>query len=85
LFLPPAGAQLPNPQIPVNVNYVFGLDDGAPQKWVSADLYVVIWLCALTLLAYVPTHLLLRKFAPQPRPKDLHRAQSLLAPERVSD
>ncbi|MEJ7659476.1 MAG: hypothetical protein WKG07_07570 [Hymenobacter sp.] len=31
-LLPPAGTVLPNPQIPVNINYVFGFDDAHAQN-----------------------------------------------------
>src|SRR5450755_2392307 len=31
LFTPPAGAHLANPNIPININYVYGFDDHKPQ------------------------------------------------------
>lgn len=61
--LPPAGAKLPNPNTPVNVNYVFGLDDSQAQQWLPPGIYLVGWMLALFAIAYVPTHLLLNKFA----------------------
>ena len=61
--LPPAGAKLADPNTPVNVNYVFGLDDTQPQTWMPQGVYLVVWMLALFLLAYLPTHLLLKKFA----------------------
>ncbi|MDB6072122.1 MAG: hypothetical protein JWL81_3293 [Verrucomicrobiales bacterium] len=63
-FLPPAGAVLENPAIPRNVNYVFGLDDAAPQTRFPAGVYLVGWIAALIGIVYVPTHLLLRKIMP---------------------
>jgi hypothetical protein len=60
-FLPPAGAHLADSKIPVNINYVYGFDDKQPQHWVSPNLYVAIWIALLTLAAYIPTHLVLRK------------------------
>jgi hypothetical protein len=45
-FTPPAGAHLVNPNIPVNINYVYGFNDRQPQHWVSQNLYVcrpVVW------------------------------------------
>jgi hypothetical protein len=62
-FLPPAGAELKDPLIPRNVNYVFGFDDAKPQTWMAPGLYLVAWIAALTLLAYLPTHLFLKRFA----------------------
>ena len=60
-FLPPAGAHLPNPNAPVNIDYVYGFNDQAPQHWMNQNLYVVLWIAALCLLVFVPTHLVLRK------------------------
>jgi hypothetical protein len=60
-FLPPAGAHLPNPNTPVNIDYVYGFNDQAPQHWMNQNLYVVLWIAALCFLVFVPTHLVLRK------------------------
>ncbi len=62
-ILPAAGAQLPNPNTPVNVNYVFGLNDAQAQQWMPQGAYLIVWMLALFSLAYLPTHLLLDKFA----------------------
>lgn len=62
-LLPPAGAHLPNPGTPVNVNYVFGMSDTQPQRWLSPGLYLVVWMTALATVVYTPTHLVLRRFA----------------------
>ncbi|MHB8523988.1 MAG: hypothetical protein ACYDH9_24965 [Limisphaerales bacterium] len=61
-LLPPAGAQLPNPNTPVNVNYVFGPDDAKPQSWMRGGAYLVAFMVALLALAFIPTHLVLRRF-----------------------
>lgn len=67
ILLPPAGAHLANANLPVNVNYVYGFSDETPQHWMNQNLYVGVWMSALTLLAYVPTHLILKKvFAGKP-------------------
>ena len=58
--LPPAGALLADPKIPVNVNYVFGLDDARPQTWLPAGGYLLAWMSALALVVYTPTHWLLQ-------------------------
>lgn len=63
-LLPPAGAVLENPATPRNVNYVFGLDDAAPQTRFPAGAYLLGWIAALTGIVYLPTHLLLRKLMP---------------------
>jgi hypothetical protein len=60
-FTPPAGAHLANPNIPINLNYVYGFNDQQPQHWVNQNLYVIVWLGVLWLVAFLPTHLALCK------------------------
>ncbi len=60
-FTPPAGAHLADPNIPVNLNYVYGFNDQQPQHWINQNLFVVLLLVGLWLAAFLPTHLLLRK------------------------
>ena len=60
-LLPPAGAKLANPQIPVNVNYVFGFDDTKAQTRLPAPVYLVGWMAVLLGVVFVPTHFLLKK------------------------
>jgi hypothetical protein len=68
-FTPPAGAHLADPNIPVNINYVYGFNDQRPQTWANQNLYVLLWLGVLGLVAFLPTHLALRRiFAPPRRP-----------------
>jgi hypothetical protein len=61
LGLPPAGAELPNPNIPRNVNYVFGLDDAKPQELLPPFAYLVGWMIALLGIVFIPTHCVLKK------------------------
>lgn len=63
-FLPAAGAVLADPKIPRNINYVFGMDDAAPQQLLPAPAYLVAWITALISLVFVPTHFLLKKLCP---------------------
>ena len=67
LFTPPAGAHLADPNIPVNLNYIYGFKDQQPQTWVNQDLYVILWLGVLWLVAFLPTHLALRKILAAPQ------------------
>jgi hypothetical protein len=60
-FTPPAGAHPENPNLPININYLYGFNNQQPQHWVNQNLYVVLWLGALWLVAFLPTHLLLGK------------------------
>jgi len=61
-FMPPPR---PNPGLtPVNINYVWGMDDTAAQTWVSP----YVWLAALMIglpLVFAATHFLLVRFAPK--------------------
>jgi hypothetical protein len=61
-LLPPAGAQLADPKLPLNVNLVFGFNDAHPQTWMPPGLYLGVWMLALFGLAYIPTHLMLKHF-----------------------
>ena len=67
-FTPPAGAHLANPNAPVNINYLYGFNDQQPQHWVNQNLYVILWPCALWLVAFLPTHLVLRNIFATPVP-----------------
>ena len=60
-FTPPAGAHLADPNIPVNLNYVYGFNDQQPQHWINQNFFVVLLLGVLWLATFLPTHLLLRK------------------------
>jgi len=73
-LLPPAGAALTDPNLPRNVNYVFGMDDAQPQQWMSAELYLVTWMALLTIIVCLPTHFLLRKLCPTPEQAAAKRA-----------
>ena len=59
LTAPPAPGG--NPNIPVNVNYVFGLSDDKPQAWMPPLAWLAVMLTGLPALVYFPTHLLLKK------------------------
>jgi len=66
-FTPAAGSHLANANVPININYLYGFNDQQPQHWVNQDLYVILWLGVLWLVAFLPTHLALRKiFAASP-------------------
>jgi hypothetical protein len=67
LFTPPAGAHPADPNVPININYVYGFNDQQPQTWVNQNLYVILWLIVLWLVVFVPTHLALRKLFAAPK------------------
>jgi hypothetical protein len=61
LYLPMPPAPPSNPGLPVNVNYVFGINDTAPQQWMPAPAFFALMLVSLPMLIWMPTHLLLRR------------------------
>jgi TRAP-type mannitol/chloroaromatic compound transport system permease small subunit len=60
-FLPRSGAVLANPNIPVNVDYVYGFSDKEPQHWLNQTLYVAVYLAALWGVVFLPTHAVLKR------------------------
>lgn len=63
-LMPPAGAVLADPKIPRNINYVFGMDDAKPQTWMPPLAYLFVWMAALAVLIFIPSHMALKKLAP---------------------
>jgi len=61
LFLPPAGAVVPDVNTPLNVNYVYGIDDSKPQEWMSAPSYLIAWMVGLLVVFFIPTHVALKR------------------------
>ena len=66
-FTLPAGAHPANPNTPINVNLIYGFDDGRPQALLNEKLYVPLWFCGLWLCLWLPTHLVLQKCFNPPR------------------
>jgi hypothetical protein len=55
----------PNPGLtPVNINYVFGPSDTAPQTWVHPYIWFAGLMIGMPALLYAPVHFFLKKFAP---------------------
>ena len=71
-FTPPAGAHPANPNLPVNINYLYGFNDQPPQTWLNQNLHVVLWLATQWLVAVLPTHLHLRRLFAAPPPAARH-------------
>lgn len=56
---PPAPAD--NPDLIVNINYVYGFSDKEPQSWMPPLAWFATLLVALPTLIYLPTHFILGK------------------------
>jgi hypothetical protein len=68
-LLPPPPAPPEAPNLPVNVNYVYGLSDAGPQEWVPPLAFLALLMAGLPLAVFLPTHWLLNKlFAAQGAP-----------------
>src|SRR5262245_1684822 len=63
-FLPPGPPPTETPNLPVNVNYVYGFGD-EPQTWTSPLAWVGLLMLGLPVLVFLPTHWLLLKFFPR--------------------
>lgn len=65
LIVPPPPAPADQPNLPVNVNFVYGPADDHPQTWLPPLVYFVLLMIGLPLLVFWPTHLLLRMLCPR--------------------
>jgi hypothetical protein len=69
-FLLPAPPAPPtDPNLPVNVNYVYGLSDGAVQTWMPPLAWLALLVVGLPALCFVPAHVVLCRLAPRPARK----------------
>lgn len=66
-LLPAPPAPADNPNIPVNVNYVYGMSDDAAQTWMPPLAWLGLLMAGLPLLVYLPTHLVLKRVFAPPR------------------
>jgi hypothetical protein len=56
-----------NPNLPVNINYVYGLhDDQPPQTWMTPLAWLGLILAGLPLCLYLPTHLVFKRIFRSP-------------------
>jgi hypothetical protein len=67
-FLAPAPPPSPErPRASVNINYVYGLNDRAPQARIPSGLWLGCVIVVNVIGFYVPTHLALRRWFPRAR------------------
>lgn len=65
-FLPAPGAKLANPLAAVNVDYVYGFSETAPQTWMPPRAWLTMLMVAIPTVVVLPTHLILKKLWNQP-------------------
>ncbi len=61
-FLMPAPPAI-IPNLPVNINYVYGMSDAAAQNFMPGPLWFAMLLLGLPVLIFYPTHRLLLRYA----------------------
>ena len=59
--MPPPPAPESSPNLPVNVNFVYGFSTAGPQEWMPPLAYLGLLMVALPLLLFWPTHLMLMR------------------------
>lgn len=64
LWMPAPPAPPDDPNRVVNINYVYGFSDAAPQQWMPQNLYIVAEMAVLAVGVFLPTHCLLAKLFP---------------------
>ena len=50
---------------PVNVNYVWGLNDATPQTWVSPELWLVGMMVLMPIVLFASVHVVLMRVMPK--------------------
>jgi hypothetical protein len=63
VFMPPPNANAG--LTPVNINYVYGLNDSEPQSWVPPAAWVIGMMVLMPILCFAPVHYLLARFMPR--------------------
>lgn len=58
-FLPAPPAPADQPNLPVNVDYVYGMSDDKPQEWMPPLAWLAVMLVGLPVVFFIPTHFLL--------------------------
>lgn len=62
---PVTGVPLRDPNIPVNIDYVYNIvTDEEPQTWMDPDVYLAVYMLALVIGIFLPTHFLFQWLLP---------------------
>jgi hypothetical protein len=60
-FIPAPPAPVNNPNLPVNINYVYGFSDASPQTWMPEVAWFILLQTMLVFLVLLPSHWALKK------------------------
>ena len=66
-FIPGPPAPASDPNLPVNINYVYGFSDLAPQSWMPEPVWFVLLQAMLLFLVILPSHWALKRLYPAAR------------------
>lgn len=66
--MPAPPTRVDDPNLPVNINYVYGFSDAAPQPWMPPGAFLALMMAGLPLLFFLPTHLFLNWAFTKPTP-----------------
>jgi hypothetical protein len=58
-LMPTPPAPKDNPNLPVNINYVYGMNATKPQEWMQPLNYLAVLLVGLPVCVFLPTHIIL--------------------------
>ncbi|HSX59017.1 MAG TPA: hypothetical protein VLF18_02345 [Tahibacter sp.] len=62
LFMPAPPPDPAHPNVPVNINYVYGFGDAAAQTWMPGWAWLALLCIGLPLLVFLPTHVVLQRW-----------------------
>jgi hypothetical protein len=65
-LLPAPPAPVDQPNLPVNIDYVYGLSDDKPQEWMPPLAWLGVMFFGMPAVFFIPTHLLLNRFMVAP-------------------
>lgn len=76
-WMPPPPPPPDDPNLPVNINYVWGMQDEEPQTWMDGRLWFCLVFFGMPLGVYLPTHWVLSRIFPPPHAQlvELARAE----------
>ena len=61
-WMPPPPAPPQNPTLPVNINYVYGLREDAPQTYMPPNVWFALLMAGMPVLIFLPTHWILERW-----------------------
>jgi hypothetical protein len=62
-LIPAPPAPTGNPNLPVNINYVYGMSESGPQTWMPPLAYLGLLMVGLPICVFLPTHLILGRLS----------------------